>query len=57
MWTNNRNEYLKTQTQIMAYMGKIDENTEFDDENTNPHPDIKTNPGTNDAKNIKNLGI
>ena len=50
---HNRNEYLKTQTQIMAYMGKIDENTESDEENTNPNPDIKTNPGTKRRKKYK----
>ena len=37
--THNRNEYLKTQTQIMAYIGKTDENTD------NPNPDSNKNPG------------
>ena len=50
---HNRNEYLKTQTQIMAYMGKTDENTESDEENTNPNPDIKTNSGTKRRKKYK----
>ena len=39
--THNRNEYLKTQTQIMAYIGKTDENTD----NTNPNPDKNKYPG------------
>ena len=39
--THNRNEYLKTQTQIMAYMGKTDENTD----DSNPNPDKNKNPG------------
>ena len=42
--THNRNEYLKTQSQIMAYIGKTEENNESDEQNTNPNPD--KNPGT-----------
>ena len=38
--TQNRNEYLKTQSEIMAYIGKTDEN-DSDEENTNPNPGTK----------------
>ena len=44
--THNRNEYLKTQSQIMAYIGKTEENNESDEQNTNPNPDKNKNPGT-----------
>ena len=44
----NRNEYLKTQSEIMAYIGKTEEN-DSDEENTNP------NPGTKRRKKYNNL--
>ena len=50
---HNRNEYLKTQTQIMAYMGKIDENTESDEENTNPNPGTKRRKKYKEFRNLE----